>query len=120
MLTEQQFNDWIKALRSHQYTQTTKGVLRSPSECFCALGVLCDVLTKDPSTGYHWLFLSLSLNYSRYRIAKGFFESVSTVPFSLIPSDLKDEIIHLNDTEKKDFEYIANYIEERKEQFLSC
>lgn len=90
MLTSQQFRVWIKALRSGNYKQT-ESVLRK-DDCFCALGVLCDVLTKDPSTGFHWL--SPTLSYNRYRIAYTFFESVSTLPMNVLPKSLRDEIVH--------------------------
>lgn len=112
MLTSSQFSGWLSALRSGNYKQT-ESVLRK-DDCFCALGVLCDTLTKDPSTGFYWLSPSPTLSYNRYRIAKDYFESVSTIPKSLLSSELSEEIVHLNDEEKKDFNYIADYLEERR------
>jgi hypothetical protein len=37
---------WIKALRSGEYEQG-RGHLRSISNCFCCLGVLCDIYQKE-------------------------------------------------------------------------
>jgi hypothetical protein len=37
---------WVAALRSGEYQQG-RGELRSISNCFCCLGVLCDLYDKD-------------------------------------------------------------------------
>lgn len=37
---------WLEALRSDKYEQGT-GVLRTSSDEFCCLGVLCDIVKKD-------------------------------------------------------------------------
>jgi hypothetical protein len=39
-------NSWIKALESGDYKQG-KCALRNDNDCFCCLGVLCDLYDKD-------------------------------------------------------------------------
>ena len=42
---------WVQALRSGKYKQTTCGSL-TEEDCFCVLGVLCDVVKED--VGLEW------------------------------------------------------------------
>lgn len=52
---------WITALRSGEYKQG-KNVLRSNDDCYCCLGVLCDVYIKETGKG-EWRKTTLTSEY---------------------------------------------------------
>lgn len=92
---------WVEALRSGKYIQTF-GRLKNNSGCYCALGVLCDVI--DPNA---WVN-----NYG---------DNLWRGDNALPPSSLRSAI-HLsindacevsirNDNNRYNFEQIANWIE---------
>lgn len=92
---------WLEALRSGRYKQG-QGELRTVDNCFCCLGVLCDVLDpngwndqrdheydNDISGGS----LSLTMNHNFVGVGD------------------EGTLIEMNDTEHKSFAQIADYIE---------
>lgn len=96
---------WLKALRSGEYQQG-RHRLRNEDDCFCALGVLCDIL--DPSG---WL---------KSDGGAILFQDYSTMSLSLKMKDYiglngiqTDHIMSLNDIDGKSFEDIADYVEEQ-------
>jgi hypothetical protein len=112
---------WVTALRSGDYKQG-QGKLRyrlehQEEDRFCCLGVLCDV------AGVEWESVNLRAyggeREIEYRVdnPEGGFSSITSLPIAI--SDLaefelgtQDSLILLNDTEGKDFEFIADWIEE--------
>lgn len=44
---------WLQALRGGEYRQT-RNMLRSPSNGYCCLGVLCDVYSKEVGGYWQW------------------------------------------------------------------
>ena len=92
--------EWVEALRSGSYQQG-EGVLRREDNAYCCLGVLCDVLgVQWQDRGYYWTARGCEVD---------------------LPDDIREEarirrreewrLQQLNDTERKTFEEIANYIE---------
>lgn len=107
MLKDSTKKTWVAALRSGAYKQG-RGVLRSKNNCFCCLGVLADACKVK------WHKIE---NYSEY----GFFTRDATSRLYLSPEFLNT--IGLSDThqmtlsamndDKKSFDEIADYIEEK-------
>lgn len=111
---------WVKALRSGKYKQG-RGAL-CEDEKYCCLGVLCEVAIKDGvklkkedseySKGY--------ISYSGYgstlppKVLK-YADMKKDAPVGIIEdhlaTDLEDELIYLNDTQKYSFKKIADFIE---------
>jgi hypothetical protein len=101
---------WLEALRSGKYAQTS-GQLRL-GNCFCCLGVLCDIFNpkgwdtpKNSSYSYEWFYgegpdesREVGVLPHAFRISSG------------ISSDLQDRLISLND-DGAPFSEIAAYIE---------
>lgn len=95
---------WLEALRSGKYEQATK-VLRSRSDCFCCLGVACDLLdsTKwlqgENPDGLDWGECASSMTDEKLADALGLFQ------------DTIIKLASMNDTGTS-FEAIAAYIEQ--------
>ena len=99
-------NEWCEALRSGKYKQC-KNVL-SNGEAYCCLGVLAKVagLEELPDN---------SSNRPRFRTHYG-------VIYDMFPEEYlkelglrevyQDKLVELNDTKQKNFNEIADYIEE--------
>jgi hypothetical protein len=112
---------WLKALRSGEYAQTrhvlhkvTASPERGLSEGYCCLGVLCDLVAKDgegewvgaDDDGDDWF---------KYYADEG--KVATNPPYTLlkqldIPDSAGEALISMNDSEKKSFAEIADYIEE--------
>jgi hypothetical protein len=101
---------WIKALRSGEYTQT-KNCLKN-DRGFCALGVLCDIVSKrdnvswkevSSGTGSYYEFEGEDLILPR--------KLMKEVGLRLTEDDAVSE---LNDAEGKTFSEIADIIEQDK------
>ena len=92
---------WLEALRSGKYKQGRLG-LRNKQNEFCCLGVLCDVLDNNK-----WLLDELwSIEFYKYD------DSISVANEELIPLDIQDDLMSLNDNYLYNFNKIADYIEE--------
>lgn len=90
---------WIEALRSGKYQQG-RGSLRNPeTNCFCCLGVLCDIV--DPEG---WME-----DFPRLHRGRGTFVAVSKLGV-----ENPGELVRQNDLAKKSFLEIADYIEEHE------
>lgn len=99
---------WLEALRSGRYKHGS-GYLRSADNCFCAFGVLADVLRRGEgfilpygSPAYFW-------------VCQGGGDSSSIRPVGLpefeeIPDDIVNEIMHRNDRYTS-FDLVIDYIE---------
>ena len=111
---------WVKALRSGDYAQTTGTLNRIKpdlSESFCCLGVLCDVELKRG--GFKIITNSLrnanphceDETYVAYNGQSG---SLATDirETSGIKNPTLNKLINLNDSAKKNFKEIADFIEE--------
>lgn len=99
---------WIEALRSGDYRQG-EGHLKFNDEVYpsyCCLGVLCDVL--DPA-GWEYRpgFDGFTHTFGAKRgdLVGGY---VST---RLLSKKTQDTLINFNDSEERDFNFIADYIE---------
>lgn len=104
MITKEQKQKWIEALRSGNYKQGTHRLYHKYTDRYCCLGVLCDVLgfkkvtNGDIQRGAFCIddiILTHCINYSNKEI---------------IPSKLEEELIHMNDNGNS-FEFIASFIE---------
>jgi hypothetical protein len=96
---------WLEALRSGKYDQGT-GQLRS-NNCFCCLGVLCDVFDQSRWEKAEWSY------------GEGTDKSyeIATLPYAFavrvgMPGDVEAKLIEMNDSGKT-FTQIADYIEAR-------
>lgn len=99
---------WVAALRSGEYKQGT-GILHRDDK-YCCLGVLCDLHAKE--TDGEWT------TYDDWTYS--YLNSVGLLPrtvcaWSGIDYELpnENELIALNDTKGKDFNEIADFIEEK-------
>ncbi len=103
---------WVKALRSGEFEQTT-GRLHRPTplggDSFCCLGVLCEVsnakVDDHPVTGERYY-----LSSDNSEAFTGLTEEMLTK--WKIPAEQQNTLIDLNDSKKKSFAEIADYIEE--------
>jgi hypothetical protein len=101
---------WIAALRSGEYTQTTGKLKRTHTgyEGFCCLGVLCDLARKDGGEDWEASKSSPGLWYYKDRGAD--------IPWILanylsLNADQRSRLISMNDSARKSFPEIADYIE---------
>jgi hypothetical protein len=92
---------WVEALRSGGYKQG-KGWLRTADDCFCCIGVLCDISGKG-----EWTDAEPNKAY----ITPEWYGSALPDP-KLLPKTYADKLIFLNDGEGKSFAEIADWIEE--------
>lgn len=93
---------WLKALRSGAYLQARES-LRA-NDCFCCLGVLCDVTRPDGWDEDGWS-----------RDAKGT-KMESSLPWAFMAEikldfPIEAKLIAMNDEEGKSFAEIADWIE---------
>jgi hypothetical protein len=98
---------WIAALRSGQFEQGTAG-LKTWDGKVCCLGVLGLIHPDFVSMAGSCKFLSW-----RFKCSNGFF--TTSLPRSILPSSIQEELIHLNDGEQRPFPQIANWIEKNPE-----
>lgn len=92
---------WVAALRSGKYQQTA-GILRSQANRFCCLGVLCEVtgVPHGEKGGYCFAEEDISRNQT------------PPAGFVGLSSDDLNELVNMNDDQRRDFNFIADYIEE--------
>jgi hypothetical protein len=107
---------WLEALRSGKYKQGRYGLRHTVDntdlngekyDAFCCLGVLCDVVqsnawTPKKDAPAYWLHNNESSTTVGYDIR----DSIGLASAAI------DNLIHLNDSFKKDFKEIADWIEE--------
>lgn len=96
---------WVEALRSGKYKQGKYG-LRSKDDCWCCLGVGADVM------GCTWR----QVNPMWQTASVGGFYDVNVLPVPLVAEFGLDYVaqvvlVKMNDSEGKDFNQIADYIE---------
>lgn len=122
---------WVDALKSGEYKQG-KGMLLSPSDKYCCLGVLCDLHSKVTNTSWQktdnsYLSQKALLPYQVVQWS-GLIHENAPLPMSMA-ADIKEDIIkkdpttlhqqwpsvlyltELNDTTKLTFSDIADLIE---------
>jgi hypothetical protein len=103
---------WVAALRSGEYRQG-EGVLRTPTDKHCCLGVLCDLV--DPTA---WVTPDNSDNSADYVWVKNNYRAYTSIGLEALNSigltpEKQDNLIDLNDREGRSFAEIAQYIEEQ-------
>ncbi len=111
--------DWIAALRSGGYSQGTV-VLHDKRDCFCVLGVLCDIKIKQEPDKYAWSDENFNEDGFRF-IQPNEVPRIShpESPFLREVLDITNEytlsriygIWHANDQEKLSFDELATKIE---------
>lgn len=102
---------WIAALRSGDYLQG-RGVLRTRDSSYCCLGVLCDIYSKETGINF-WETIDdgkFSFMKSRDILPKVVSEWAEVDRNGSYDVE-KNCLAYLND-KGKDFNYIANIIEE--------
>lgn len=118
-LTDELAADWAADLRSGLYVQGRR-VLRSEigdRTHHCCLGVLCDRLVRT-DTEWEWhkdIRWGWSIHFTPAGTPaagklRGELSSFSHLPEWLL-GDAQRRLSHLNDSEKRDFGYIADWIE---------
>src|SRR4051794_35352962 len=90
---------WVDALRSGKYKQG-KGLLRDFNDNYCCLGVLCEIAGISAS-------LDHCISGSRYT----YLGYSSNLPLKIWLNTHESELMGLNDSLKKSFNEIADYIE---------
>lgn len=115
MLTNEQFDAWLVALRSGKYTQG-RGVLRRRNGESCCLGVLADTL------GAEYVDASYELEPNTYVFVnlpntEGSF--VGMLPESVISYIYQDKFSAWNDRGHATFEEIAANLETYRKQLCS-
>lgn len=100
MLTPENKQKWIEALRSGKYSQTQRVLRRDEddSQSYCCLGVFCDLVAPDK-----WVSVASRAGYSFNNIFDSFKSQNSTLVLDLI---------RMNDVEDKNFAEIADYVEQ--------
>ena len=95
---------WLDALRSGKYKQSIHK-LRNPSNGFCCIGVLCDVVAPD-----RWH--KVDDNY----LHDGCKAYASTVVYNAtdLTNEVVEKLVHMNDRERRTFAEIADWIEENE------
>ena len=109
MTVREFYQKWIAALRSGNYAQGFCK-LRSKDDCFCVLGVACDVINPKG-----WVLVSERLYGFRFN---------GSVYGGFLPQRFHDEIgvcdramMYLNDAGRLTFEQLADRVEEVVSQF---
>lgn len=120
---------WLKALRSGEYDQCKRQLLdrTAKGDQFCCLGVLCNLYAKEhPGTGFkspkspkspYWDFFNKTSDlpakvkkWAGISIEPLFIiDEYSRRPIKLTPSE---KLIEMNDEQGKNFNQIADWIEE--------
>lgn len=93
---------WIKALRSGEYKQG-KDCLRS-NDNYCCLGVLCDII--DSNSWVH------DENSGLIKFNSGVRLWYTHAPYEKIDWVKQVSLMDLNDSQSKNFDEIADWIEE--------
>ena len=90
---------WLKALRSGKYKQQDEGVLRTPENKYCCLGVAAHLVGCTWITGYGYIEKRSGIR------------GISKIPKILIGYEgIPDTLAQMNDSGKS-FEQIADWIE---------
>ncbi len=105
---------WTDALRSGQYIQTKRTLRRA--DCFCAVGVLCDIYSKEKNIGWED-----ANKYSEQKSILGIcgvapdeieeWAGLDDISLSPATSNSYDRVIKMNDNSNCTFEQIAEYID---------
>jgi hypothetical protein len=94
---------WIEALRSGEYKQTTR-YLRT-KDGYCCLGVLMDLYLKE--TGKEWV-----PTHDKYVYLTSNMNCSPISDWADVEEFAEDVLIHMNDTEGRSFNEIADYIQD--------
>lgn len=110
-LTEEQWADWLKRLRSGNYRQGRNQLrVKPPYERkakYCCLGVLCRSMGFD-------LNARINLDGFPERMIWGEAGGTETAPVELrqaVPGDLRGRLAMMNDSTEWNFKKIANWLE---------
>lgn len=103
MLTQDQLDKWLVALRSGEYKQITN-YLKTP-DGYCCIGVLCDLVNHDA-----WDDPNVAGSWSSWKSGAITFEA--GLPPAFLPDAVQCKLIHLNDADGKSFSEIADWIEQ--------
>lgn len=109
---------WVKALRSGRYKQG-KNALRKRTEDgkleYCCIGVLANVCgthwRADPDALTPGSFVPTNKEV-RLNTKSEWDDHTEYIDYSVLPKNLQKKLVDLNDTDNKDFDQIADWIEE--------
>lgn len=112
MLTQEQFDAWLVALRSGKYQQGREQLRTEDSSDpatrkYCCLGVLSERLGRLDAFGQDVPPDNQDITPSDCYVAEDLIEQVQQEP-----------LVHLNDTKEASFLEIAEYLEESKAKFI--
>ena len=99
---------WIAALKSGEYRQGFGFLHNKDLNVFCCLGVGCDLMIKRGVEEFT-SFTSEFKSHVEYNGKSGNPPREMQQYFGINTSDVED-LVELNDTEKKTFQEIANFI----------
>jgi len=104
---------WIEALRSGDYAQNTS-LLRNRNNEYCCLGVLCDVMKLPWERESSGNFAIRTKEYVNPNIRWFRTAALSSPMLADIGMDVEDHdtLTQMNDTDGKNFNEIADWIEE--------
>ncbi len=112
-INEERVRKWIAALRSGEYPQARRSLRKG--DCFCALGVCCDVYRKETGEGEwqkwssydrDWYFCNADIVLPSQVYFWYGFEDPDPLLYG------KTRVSDLNDHEKMNFNEIADRLEE--------
>jgi hypothetical protein len=108
---------WLSALRSGKYAQGT-GFLRSSDDCFCAVGVLADLMVKRGDAVWRPSPIFSCFNLVESRFSQHEFPPIEDGALGAglaykagLPRAVELAITDANDTEKQSFLELADFIE---------
>lgn len=99
---------WIAALRSGEYKQTRGRLLRNwrGEDRFCCLGVLCEIMEAPRAVGA----AAKDKSGPGYRLDDTFHDA--ELPCSVLSAGDQNILVKLNDSHRRSFAKIADWIEE--------
>jgi hypothetical protein len=108
---------WLSALRSGKYVQGT-GFLRSSDNCFCAVGVLADLLVKRGDAVWRHSPIFSCFNLVESQFSRNKFPPIEDGALGArlaykagLPRAVELAITEANDMEKQSFLELADFIE---------
>ena len=116
-MTRAEFNKWISALRSGDYKQNKKGLLRTKGNEFCCLGVYLDAVKKvkwEKTEGGYYMYM----NEAEYLPARFVDDSFYSVAGASTPRSGLSGLATLNDADGITFKVIADMLEVAPEQYV--
>lgn len=106
---------WLEALRSGKYKQTTRALCELNDDGtygYCCLGVLCDIVAPGDWQGAEVMNMTDGQHRYRRHLSHASMPSTDVIVAAGLHHSQSDKLAILNDEEKYTFEQIADYIEQ--------